>query len=117
MGHAVHIAVRRGDNELLTYILVNGGDLGQRSERYRYSYICMSLDFRATANNEEVARILIRYVAKLDFTKAGCIAVDFGHLDLVCCFLGLGADINSLGLKIIYTCSPDAITGFSVWLC
>ena len=95
-GSAVHTAVRCGDIELLTYVLENGGDPGRTADCPRHAYIFTPLDDCALVDNEEAARVLVKYGATFKATEALEIAVSFGHLELARFFIELGADVNDV---------------------
>ena len=93
-GNAVHIAIREEDTELLTYILDNGGDPGRTPECDRYYHIYTPIENAALVENEDAAKVLVKYGATFRYTEALNIAVSSGRLNLVQCFIDLGADVN-----------------------
>lgn len=93
-GDAVHTTIRRHDTELLTFVLENGGDPGRTPECARYSHTFTPIENAALVDNEDGARVLVRYGATFKATEALRMAASFERLNLVRCFLELGADAN-----------------------
>ncbi len=94
MGDAVLTAVRNGNIELLTYILDNGGDPGRTPDCNRDAYIFTPVEVSALMDNDEAARVLVKYGATFKATEALEIAASRGQMKMVRCFLMLGAEIN-----------------------
>lgn len=108
LGNAVHTAVRSHNSELLIYLLESGGDPGRTPECTRYVDTFTPIENAALVNNEEAARVLVKYGAIFRATEALVIATQFGLLGLVRCFIELGADVDYIrGIKDPYwdTCS------------
>ena len=105
LGNAVNTAVRSHNTELLTYLLENGCDPGRTPECTRFADVFTPIENAALVNNEEAARVLVKYGATFRATEALDIAADFGLLGLVRCFIELGADVNYIRGMEGDTCS------------